>query len=61
MESAEAEIARLETALAVPGYFNTDGEGFSRDAKALSAAKEKLDALELEWLEIEEMRESLSD
>ena len=59
MEDLETKIAALEAKLAEDGYFTRDGEGFARDAKALEVARAGLDAAELEWLELEEMRESV--
>ena len=57
IEDLEAKITKLEAKLAEDGYFARDGDGFAQDAKALEAARAELDAAELEWLELEEMRE----
>ena len=55
---AETRVTELEAALAAPDYFTRDAAGFNRDAAALETAKSRLEALETEWLELEELREA---
>ena len=54
------KIARLEQDLADPDLYVRDPAGFSRLSGALESARAKLDAAELEWLELEERREALA-
>ena len=53
------KIAVLETQLADPGLYGRDPAAFDRFGQALAAAREKLEAAEMEWLELEERREAL--
>jgi len=55
---ANAEVYRLTALLADPDYFSDDPEGFNDDATALSDLRRKVDALETEWLELEELKAS---
>lgn len=52
----EAEIAAHETALGDPDLFTRDVDQFTRISEALTAAQLKLESLETEWLELEDMR-----
>lgn len=53
----EAEIKACEIAMADPDYFTRDPDGFMKTSEALAAAQDMLEALELEWLELEDLRE----
>ena len=53
------KIALLEGQLADPELYSRDPAAFDRYGKALAAAREKLEAAEMEWLELEERREAL--
>jgi len=60
MDKVTAKIEALDKQLAQADYFSRDPDGFARDAKALETARAELDAMEMEWLEIEEMKEALN-
>jgi len=53
------KIAVLETQLADPGLYGRDPAAFDRFGQALAAARGRLEAAEMEWLELEERREAL--
>lgn len=53
------QIALLEQQLADPALYGRDPAAFDRFGLALAKAREKLEAAELEWLELEERREAL--
>ncbi len=55
----EAEIVRLESALADPDAYVRDPAAFQARTDRLAAAKADLEAMEEEWLAIEEKREAL--
>ena len=55
----EADISRLETALADPDLFNRDPDAFQDTSDALTKAVEDLSASEDEWLRLEALREEL--
>ncbi len=57
----ERAIAALEQDLADPDFFNRAPEAFASAARRLEESRQRLDALETLWLELEERRESLSD
>jgi len=57
METLEAEISILNTALADPEFYAKDPDGFNSKSEALVAAQLKLAACEEEWLELEMLRE----
>lgn len=57
MQACEAAISKLEKDLADPELFAKDPDGFTKIAKDLEQAKDKLDALETEWLELETLKE----
>lgn len=59
MPALEAEIERLLSDLSDPGLFSRDQAAFDSKSKRLEAAKEELEAAELDWLEIEEKKEAL--
>lgn len=56
----QAEIAKLETDLADPALYARDPEGFNKKSARIGAAREELDGVEMEWLEIEEKRAGLA-
>ncbi len=58
MENLEATITQLETQLADPELFSKNAEAFTKIATELEQAKNQLDALETEWLELEAMKEN---
>jgi len=58
--SLPGEIAALELRLSDSGLYGRDPGGFTRLTAELSAARERLDAAETEWLEIEELKTSLA-
>jgi len=53
------KITLLESQLADPDLYARDPGAFARFGQALATAREKLEAAELEWLELEERREAL--
>ncbi len=55
----DAEIAALEVRLADPGLYGQNPAGFTAATHSLEAARARKDALETEWLEIEERRDAL--
>ena len=59
MEALEIEITDLQSALADGGYYSRDPEGFQASSERLEAAQGELEEKELEWLELEELREAL--
>lgn len=59
MEALEAEIALLDTALGDPNLFTRDPDGFDAKTRRLAQASGELAAAEDQWLELEELRESL--
>ncbi len=59
MAKTEKDITRHEAALADPGFYGRDPNGFAKANTALEQARTKLMELEEEWLEIETLREEL--
>lgn len=55
-----AEIAALEAALADPGLYARDAAAFAKHSERIGAARAELERIEIEWLEIEEKRASLT-
>lgn len=55
-----ADIAAHEARLADVNFYARDPAGFASTMKALDAAREKLDAAEMEWLELEEKKAALT-
>jgi ATP-binding cassette subfamily F protein uup len=55
----QAEIAALEKDLADAGLYARDAAAFTRKSARAGAARTELENIEMEWLEIEEKRESL--
>jgi ABC transport system ATP-binding/permease protein len=56
----QAEIARLEKALADPALYSRDPKAFNAKSDRIGAARAEAEAAEMEWLEIEEKRETLA-
>lgn len=56
----EKEIEKLAKALSDPDLYSRDQAAFAKYTKALAERQEKLDAAETRWLELEELRDSLS-
>ena len=59
MDDASEQISDLEKKLADPELFSKDPEGFTKIASELEQMKDKLDALETEWLELETLKENI--
>jgi ATP-binding cassette subfamily F protein uup len=55
-----AIIAKLEEALADPNLYTRDPATFDKTMKALDKARADLEQAEMEWLELEEKKESLT-
>jgi len=53
---AEARIADMTEKMSDPDYFTRDPDGFMATSEALAEIQDKLDTLELEWLELSEMQ-----
>ncbi|MAN46272.1 MAG: ABC-F family ATP-binding cassette domain-containing protein [Alphaproteobacteria bacterium] len=56
----QAEIKTLEEKLGDPDFYSRDPDGFAKASARTGAAREELDRIEMEWLEIEEKREALA-
>ncbi len=56
----QAEIAKLEQDMADPDLYARDAEAFNKKSTRVGAAREELEMAEMEWLEIEEKRETLT-
>lgn len=59
IETANSEIAVLEKKMADPAFYTRDPEGFSKTAEKLDTLRDKLAAMEEEWLELEMLREEI--
>ena len=59
VEMLSMRIPQMEAELADPDFYSRDPNGFAKISKDLSAAREDLDAREMRWLELEELKESL--
>ncbi len=57
----QAEIAKIEAELSDPELYSRDPEGFNARSNRIGEARNTLDEIEMEWLEIEEKREALAD
>ena len=57
----QAEIAALEAELGDPDLYARDPEAFNRKSTRIGTARDELDAIEMEWLEIEEKRDALAN
>ena len=60
MAALEGEIEGLDARLGAADFFTKDGEGFSRAAARLQAAKAELEAAEQRGVELESLAESLA-
>ncbi|WLD96512.1 ABC-F family ATP-binding cassette domain-containing protein [Agrobacterium leguminum] len=59
MEKAQSEIAKREQRMADPELFTKDPAAFNTLAQEMSKLRDKLEAMEEEWLELEMLREEL--
>ena len=59
METAQAEIGKLQATLADPDLYARDRAGFEKSTQRLTAAHAELAAMEEEWLELEMKREEI--
>ena len=59
METLPADIARHDATLSDPDLYARDPKAFDRAMKAAAAARAQLEAIELEWLELEEKKAAL--
>jgi ABC transport system ATP-binding/permease protein len=59
MEKAQGEIAKREQRMADPELFTKDPTAFNTLAQEMSKLRDKLEAMEEEWLELEMLREEL--
>jgi ABC transport system ATP-binding/permease protein len=57
MEKAQGEIAKREQRMADPELFTKDPTAFNTLAQEMSKLRDKLEAMEEEWLELEMLRE----
>jgi len=60
MPNWSAEIKRLEQTLEDPNLYSRDPKGFEAAMKRLDSLRSELENGEMEWLELEEKRESLA-
>jgi ATP-binding cassette subfamily F protein uup len=58
LPARQQDAARAEAELGAPGLFEQDPDRFSRLARELAETRSVIDALETEWLELEEKREA---
>ena len=58
IKKLEKEIIELEELMCDPDLYTKDPDKFTETSKRLPKAKEELDAAELRWLELEEMKQS---
>ena len=54
--AAEARIAAMTEKMGDPDYFARDPDGFMATSEALAEVQDRLDTLEMEWLELSEMQ-----
>ncbi len=59
MTKHEADIAKINAAMAAPGAYEKDPERFDKMVRLLAQTQAKLDKAEERWLELEEKREAL--
>ena len=59
MVSLQAEMVRLNDALADPDFYSRDAKGYETATAELKAAEQRLATAEHEWLELEILREGL--
>ncbi len=60
METLPADIARHDATLSDPDLYARDPRAFDHAMKAAAAARAQLEAIELEWLELEERKAALA-
>ncbi len=60
MKKTEAKITELEAQMADPELFAQNPDGFTKLATELEQTKDKLDALETEWLELEALKDGIA-
>ena len=58
IKTLEKEIAKMEELMCDPDLYTKNADKFTEISKRLPEAKDKLNAAELRWLELEEMKES---
>ena len=56
----QAEIKTLEGKMSDPELYTRDPDAFAKASARIGAARDELDMIEMEWLEIEEKREALA-
>ncbi|WP_033232950.1 ABC-F family ATP-binding cassette domain-containing protein [Ponticaulis koreensis] len=59
MPQLQTRIENLEAELADPNLFSKDATRFQKASEELESSREELEEVEMEWLELEEKRESL--
>ncbi len=59
MAKHEADIAKINAAMATPGAYENDPKRFDKMVRLLAQTQAKLDTAEERWLELEEKREAL--
>ena len=59
MPQLQTRIENLEAELADPNLFSKDATRFQKASEELESSREELEEAEMEWLELEEKRESL--
>jgi ATP-binding cassette subfamily F protein uup len=59
IDKAHVKITALEARMADPAFYSRDPQGFAKAAAELDAARERLAAMEEEWLELEMLREEI--
>ncbi|MCX7362603.1 MAG: ABC transporter ATP-binding protein, partial [Alphaproteobacteria bacterium] len=55
----QAEMAAIDTAMADPDFYTRDPKGFQAKTTRLGTAQAELDVAEMEWLELEMLKEEL--
>ena len=56
----QAEIKTLEGKMSDPELYTRDPDAFAKASARIGAARDELDMIEMEWLEIEEKRDALA-
>ncbi len=60
MEKLTAEMAAIGAKLADPAFYGRDPEGFAKQSARLTAAQAEHEAAEERWLELEMLKEQVS-
>ncbi len=60
VETLSMQISELEEQLSDPNLYSKDPDAFARISDELTAKRDMLDAKEMRWLELEELKDSLS-